>query len=111
ALASIASVSEVELNTCNNDVGTFVHIKGGVMDEVGPTTARKGTEITVSNLFYNTPARLKYLKSEATELNNCVQYIEKLSLSHPDIAFLLTNNDRSIVKTSGSGNLLKTIHE
>ncbi len=111
ALASIASVSEVNMETCSNEVGTHIHIKGGNMDVVEASSARKGTSITITNLFYNTPARLKYLKSEATELNNCVQFIEKLSLSRPDIAFSLTNNDRVVVKTSGSNNLLKTIHE
>ena len=111
ALASIASVAEVNLETCSKEIGTHVHIKGGNMDIVEPTSARPGTSITITNLFYNTPARLKYLKSEATELNNCVQFIEKLSLSRPDIAFTLTNNDRVVVKTSGSNNLLKTIHE
>ena len=73
--------------------------------------ARIGTTITITNLFYNTPARLKYLKSEVTEANNCIRYIEKLALSKPDIAFTLTNNDRVVVKSSGSGNLLKCIHE
>lgn len=111
ALASIASVAEVNLVTCNADIGTHVHIKGGVMDVVEPTSARIGTSITITNLFYNTPARLKYLKSEATELNNCVRFIEKLALSKPEITFTLTNNDRIVVKTSGSNNLLKTIHE
>lgn len=111
ALASIASVSEVNMDTCSGDVGTHVHIKGGVLDEVSATSARKGTTISITNLFYNTPARLKYLKSEATELNNCVQFIEKLALSRPDKAFTLINNDRVLVKTSGSNNLLKVIHE
>lgn len=111
ALASIASVSEVNLETCSKDIGTHVHIKGGKIDLVEPANARIGTSICVTNLFYNTPARLKYLKSEATELNNCIQFIEKLALSRPDIAFTLTNNDKVIVKTSGKNNLLKTIHE
>ena len=111
ALASIASVSEVNLETCSKDIGTHVHIKGGKMDLVEPSNARIGTSICVTNLFYNTPARLKYLKSEATELNNCIQFIEKLALSKPDIAFTLTNNGKVIVKTSGKNNLLKTIHE
>ena len=111
ALASIASVAEVDMETCNSDIGTHIHIKGGTMDIVEPTQARQGTSITITNLFYNTPARLKYLKSEATELNNCVQFIEKFALANPAIAFTLTNNDRIVVKTSGSKNLLKTIHE
>lgn len=111
ALASIASVSEVNMLTCSGEVGTHIHIKGGLMDKVEDAQARIGTTITITNLFYNTPARLKYLKSEVTEANNCIRYIEKLALSKPDIAFTLTNNDRVVVKSSGSGNLLKCIHE
>lgn len=111
ALASIASVSEVNMLTCSGEVGTHIHIKGGFMDLVEDAQARIGTIITITNLFYNTPARLKYLKSEVTEANNCIRYIEKLALSKPDIAFTLTNNDRVVVKSSGSGNLLKCIHE
>ena len=111
ALASIASVSEVVLNTCDGFVGTKVHIKGGELLSVSDAPLRTGTEIHITNLFYNTPARLKYLKSEVTELNNCTQFIEKLALSKPEIAFSLSNNDRLVVKTSGSNNLLKTIHE
>ena len=111
ALASIASVSEVNMLTCSGEVGTHVHIKGGLMDIVEDAQARIGTTITITNLFYNTPARLKYLKSEVTEANNCIRYIEKLALSKSDIAFTLTNNDRVVVKSSGSGNLLKCIHE
>lgn len=111
ALASIASVSEINMETCNGEVGTHVHIKGGEVLEVNNTDLRKGTRIEVTNIFYNTPARLKYLKSEATELNNCVSFIEKLALSKPDIAFSLSNNDKVLVKTSGSNNLLKCIHE
>ena len=111
ALASISAVSEVELDTCNKDVGTHIHIKGGKILEVINSDARIGTKISITNLFYNTPARLKYLKSQTTELNNCISYIEKLALSHPEITFNLTNNGKSIVKTSGANNLLKTIHE
>jgi len=111
ALASIASVSEVIMNTSNGEEGTHIHIKGGEVLEVSDAQARKGTEIIVKNLFFNTPARLKYLKTEATELNNIIRYIEKLSLSKPNIAFSLDNNDRVLIKTSGKDNLLKTIHE
>lgn len=111
ALASIASVSEVNMETSNGVVGTLVHIKGGKVLEVSDAPLRVGTKIEVSNIFYNTPARLKYLKTEGTELNNCLAYIEKLALSKPDIAFSLSNNDKVLVKTSGSNNLLKTIHE
>ncbi|MBE6156546.1 MAG: DNA mismatch repair endonuclease MutL [Firmicutes bacterium] len=111
ALPSIASVSEVVLETCQKDVGTLIHIKGGMLIEKSNSSARIGTRITITNLFFNTPARLKYLKSEQTELANTVSFIEKLSLAKPDISFTLTNNGSVIVKTSGSGNLIKTIHE
>ena len=111
ALPSIASVSEVELNTYNNGIGTKVVIKGGKLEEHTISSITNGTSITVSNLFYNTPARLKFLKSYYTELNNVVNLIEKLALSHPNIIFNLINDDKEIIKTSGSGDLLKTIHE
>ncbi len=111
ALASIASVSEVELSTCDGKSSSYVHIKGGEILDKKTSEERKGTSIKVTNIFYNTPARLKYLKSDATELANCTSFMEKLALSKPDIAFTLTNNDNIVVKTSGSGNLLKTIHE
>lgn len=111
ALPSIASVSEVVLKTSNGDTSSLVHIKGGEVLEQGTSDLRKGTSITVTNLFYNTPARLKYLKSENTELYNCLNLIEKLALAHSDIKFSVTNNDKQILRTSGSNNLLKTIHE
>ena len=111
ALASIASVSEVMMETSQGEVGTLVHLKGGKVLEVKTSSAKKGTSITVTNLFYNTPARLKYLKSEATEASNCIAYLEKLSLSKPNIAFTLTNNDKKVLETHAGGNLLKTIHE
>ncbi len=111
ALPSIASVSEVVLETCKEDVGTKIHIKGGILQENEKSIGRVGTKITITNLFYNTPARLKYLKSEQTELSNTVSFIEKLALAKPNISFTLTNNGNTIVKTSGSNNLLKTIHE
>lgn len=111
ALPSIASVSEVTLKTCNGKSSSFIHIKGGEVIEEGVAEARRGTDITVTNLFYNTPARLKYLKSENTEAYNCINLIEKLALARPDISFILTNNDKVVVSTSGSNNLLKAIHE
>lgn len=111
ALPSIASVSEVVLKTCATDVGTIVHIKGGALLDVSSSDAKKGTSIKITNLFYNTPARLKYLKSEQSELQNCVSYLEKLAISKPQISFSLENDDKVLVKTSGSGNLLKTINE
>ncbi len=111
ALPSIASVSKVVLKTCNGDIGTLLEIKGGKIVKNEDADARKGTNITVTDLFYNTPARLKYLKTEASELASCVSLIERLALSHDVVSFTLTNNERVLVKTSGSGNLHKCIHE
>lgn len=111
ALPSIASVSEVELSTCKSDVGTYVHIKGGEVFSVENSQSKIGTSIKVTNLFYNTPARLKHLKSPEVELSYATSFIERLALAKPNIAFTLTNNDNIIVKTSGSSNLLKVIHE
>lgn len=111
ALPSIASVSEVVLISSNEDSSSFIHLKGGEILEDKSGDLRRGTDICVTNLFYNTPARLKYLKGENTELYNSVSLIEKLALSRPDIKFSLTNNERVVLKTSGSGDLLKTIHE
>lgn len=111
ALPSIASVSKTNLITSDGGIGTHIVIEGGkkVLEEA--SDARVGTSITVTNLFYNTPARLKYLKSEQYELANCVSFVEKLSLSHPEVAFSLTNDNTTLVMTSGSNNMLKTIHE
>ena len=111
ALPSIASVSEVILKTNNGTSSSYIHIKGGTILEEKESNIPKGTSITVTNLFYNTPARLKYLKSENTESYNCINLIEKLSLANPHIKFTLNNNDKLILKTSGSNLLLKTIHE
>ncbi len=111
ALPSIASVSRVVLKTCANDLGTLLEIKGGKEEKLEDADARKGTSIQVTDLFYNTPARLKYLKSEASELASCVSLMERLAMSHDTIAFTLTNNERVLVRTTGSGNLHKCIHE
>lgn len=111
ALPSIAAVSEVILQTSKGKIGTTVNIKGGKIISVTPADSYKGTIITVNNIFYNTPARLKFLKNPATEATNSVILIERLALSHPDIKFTLANNNTILLNTSGSNNLLKTIHE
>lgn len=109
ALASIASVSNVVLKTSQGEVGTLVNIKGGKIIKVENTEARKGTIFEITELFYNTPARLKHLKSLYTELSSITEYVNKIALSHPEIRFTLINNGNTILKTDGSNNLLKTI--
>ncbi len=109
ALPSIAAVSLVDLKTCNGKTGTNVIIDGGEIKEVKSSDLKKGTRITVKNLFYNTPVRLKYLKNLYTELANICEYINKMALSFPNIRFNLTNNGKVLLNTDGSGNLLKVI--
>ena len=111
ALPSIASVSKTDLRTSDGGVGTHIIIEGGKLLENTPSDSRKGTSVKITNLFYNTPARLKYLKSDQSELASCVSFVERLALSHPEIAFNLNHGGSLVVKTSGSNDLLKTIHE
>lgn len=110
ALASIASVSEVVLTTCSNEVGTNVVINGGKIESVTKSDARIGTVIEINNLFYNTPARLKHLSSLYAELANITDYINKIALSNPNIKFTLINNGNVLLQTSGNGDLLKVIY-
>ena len=109
ALPSIATVSEVLLKTCQNDKGTLIHIKGGHILENTICDARIGTSITVSNLFYNTPARLKHLSSYYSELANITDYVNKMALSYNNVKFVLVNDEKELLNTDGSGNLLKVI--
>ena len=111
ALPSIASVSNVVLKTSDGQTGTLVRLYGGKDMEVERCDLQKGTTITVSDLFYNTPVRLKYLKNLYIELSNIVDYVNKMALSYPNIKFTLKNNDKVLLKTDGSGDLLKVIYE
>ena len=110
ALASIAAVSKVTLSTSTGNVGTVVVIEGGKLIEEKRGDSRKGTIMTVNDLFYNTPARLKHLKSLYAELASITEYLHKLALSHPEIRFVLSNDGKELFKTDGSNNLLKVIH-
>lgn len=111
ALPSIASVSNVILKTCNGETGTEVEIQGGKLISVNSSDLSKGTSIKVENLFYNTPVRLKYLKSLYTELSYITEYVNKMALSYPEIRFVVTNNEKILLKTDGSGRLLKVIND
>ena len=110
ALASIASVSEVVLKTCSDDIGTTVIINGGKIISVEKSDSRIGTVIEINNLFYNTPARLKHLTSLYAELANITDYVNKIALSNPQIKFTLINNNNTLLQTSGNGDLLKVIY-
>lgn len=111
ALASIASVSDVILRTSNGVVGTEIHIKGGKILENTDADLKTGTSITVSSLFYNTPARLKHLSSIYSELASVSEYVNKIALTYPERKFILTNDDKELLNTDGSGSLLKVINK
>ncbi|MDD2625565.1 MAG: DNA mismatch repair endonuclease MutL [Bacilli bacterium] len=111
ALPSIASVSEVILKTSTGDIGTEVTIKGGKLINESKTDSRKGTIITVKNIFYNTPARLKHLKSIYAELAVITDYVDKMALANPSISFSLYNDSKLLFNTDGSNDLLKVINE
>lgn len=109
ALPSIASVSDVYLKTSTGDEGTQIHIKGGKIEDIKPSDSRRGTSICVENLFFNTPARLKYMKSLRTELSQISDIVDRLAIGHPDIAFSLVHNHKEILRTSGRGQLKQVI--
>ncbi|MEY8446495.1 DNA mismatch repair endonuclease MutL [Enterococcus ratti] len=111
ALPSIASVSEMTVETANQEEtqGTYCVLRGGEVVEHRPAPLRQGTKITVNNLFFNTPARLKYIKTLHTELANIGDIMNRLALSHPNIAFRLTHDGNKMLVTSGNGELKQTI--
>ena len=111
ALAAISSVSNVVLDTYDGNESTYLVIKDGkfITNKIG--SMRNGTIIEVSELFYNTPARLKFMKSLQAELSLTVGFLEKIALSHPNISFTLINDNKEIFRTSGSNDMYKCIHE
>ena len=111
ALPSIASVSNIELKTSNGEVGTYLTLSGGKDMKIEESDLQKGTTITVKDLFYNTPVRLKYLRNLYVELANITDYINKMALSYPNIKFTLINNDKVLLRTDGNGDLRKVIYQ
>lgn len=110
ALPSIASVADVVLCTSTGDeTGTKFQIRGGVVQSNQPAQARRGTDITVTDLFFNTPARLKYLKSPQTELSQITDIVDRLALANPSVAISFMHNDHEILRTPGNGNLQQVI--
>nr|WP_276537402.1 DNA mismatch repair endonuclease MutL [Bacillus infantis] len=109
ALPSIASVSRLELKTSTGDAGTRVLIEGGRVAEFEKAASRKGTDITISDLFYNTPARLKYMKTIHTELGNITDVMNRLALAHPEVSFRLVHNGRKLLHTAGNGNVQQVL--
>ena len=111
ALPSIASISHFTLKTAtaDEDYGTLLVAKGGEIEKQEPISTPVGTKITVEDLFYNTPARLKYMKSLQSELAHIVDVVNRLSLAHPEVAFKLINDGRQMTITAGTGDLRQAI--
>lgn len=104
ALASISSVSKVTLRTCtDNENGHEIYAENGEIINQKPAKAKKGTDILVESLFYNTPARLKYIKSLYTELGKITDIVNRMAMSHPDIRISLVSDGKTLLKTNGSG--------
>src|SRR5258705_11451329 len=113
ALASIASVARVELLTLTMDAtaGTRVIIEGGRMRDVKDAAHPRGTTISVRDLFFNTPARRKFLRSEATESYHLTNLVTHYALAHPEIALTLINNGREVLRVSPASDLRERAYQ
>ncbi|MFJ8518297.1 DNA mismatch repair endonuclease MutL [Lysinibacillus xylanilyticus] len=109
ALASIASVSKMTLITSNGESGTYLELEGGHIATHKPGPLRKGTDITVAQLFFNTPARLKYMKTIQTELGHTIDLMNRLALGNPQIAFRLLHNGQQLLQTNGRGDVQQVL--
>ena len=111
ALASIAAVTHTEMVTKTADAksGTRILIHGGEVISSGPTGCPDGTTVLVTDLFYNTPARAKFLKSDSAESGRIINLISQIALAYPEIKFRLVNNGNILFSTAGNGDLLSAI--
>lgn len=112
ALSSIAAIAQVELITKQKDslLGTRYRIEGGVEKGIEETGARDGSTFFIRNIFYNTPARRKFLKTAMTEAGHVNELMIRLALSHPEVSFEFINNGQTKLHTSGNGRLKDTIY-
>ena len=113
ALAAIASVSRFELHTCTDEKkgATNLRLSGGVLKHQGKTGFPKGTKISVEQLFFNTPARLKFLKSTSTELQHIQQQLTRLALGNPAIRFRLSHNQQMLLNLSTAADFEERIQQ
>lgn len=111
ALPSIASVSVLTLLTAQEEAshGTQLKARGGEITDLTPAPSPRGTKIRVEDLFFNTPARLKYLKSQQAELSHIIDILNRLSLAHPEISFTLINDGKEMIRTAGTSKLRQAI--
>ncbi|ASF28900.1 DNA mismatch repair protein MutL [Bacillus amyloliquefaciens] len=106
ALPSIASVSHLEIKTSIGEgAGTHLILQGGNMISEQRSSSRKGTEIIVTNLFFNTPARLKYMKTVHTELGNITDVVNRIALAHPEVSIRLRHQGKNLLQTNGNGDV------
>ena len=112
ALASIAAISHVELvsRTAENEIGKKIDVKGGNVINMEDAGCPKGTTITVTDLFYNTPVRYKFLKKDFTEAGYIEDVVTRIALVHPEIALKLINSGKVIIQTSGNGDMKSVIY-
>jgi len=109
ALPSIAAVSDLTIKSNASDLGYYIHLRASKLMDEGIVSLNRGTEITVSNLFFNTPARLKYLKSENVELANVCEMVDKLAIANPTVRFKLINNKKVLLQTNGNNDMKSII--
>jgi DNA mismatch repair protein MutL len=111
ALPSIAAVAKVECTTSAEEtgLGRRIHIEGGAIKAFEETAASRGTDFVVRELFFNTPARLKYMKTIQTELGHISDYMYRLAIAKPDIAFTLKHNGNMLLQSLGNGDLLQVL--
>ncbi len=112
ALAAVSSVSRVEMltKTPDSQSGTYYKIEGGIETEISPIGCPDGTTIIIKDLFYNTPARMKFLKKDVSEANACAAVIDRIALSHPEISFKFIRDGKQILSTNGDNNLKNTVY-
>lgn len=112
AVPSIASVSRFSISTgCDDSGRTLLRLEGGSVVSETRVAGPRGTEISVEDLFFNTPARLKFLKSDSTELSASLEHVMKYAIAFPGVAFSVTHNGQQALTTTGSGDLHQTIAE
>ena len=112
ALASIAAISRVDMKskTKDSEIGNRIIVEGGEIKDVSEFGCPNGTTITVENLFYNTPVRYKFLKKDYTESGYIEDIVTRLALVHPEIAFKLINSGKTIIQTTGDGDIKNVIY-
>ena len=112
ALAAIAAVSRVDIfsRAAGEDMGAALHLEGGIPGQTEPTGCPEGTTICVRDLFYNTPARMKFMKKDSAEGTAVSGVVQHLALSHPDVSFKLIRDGQEVLHTPGDGQLLSAVY-